>query len=286
MSWTISPPNFLPPGKDVTWRYYVHGTGTQAEAQAAFETSEFAAPINAWGGFLQTVRLTAWLGRAAGQTWYEGEITYTSAPTADAPGVAEGEGHGTLSPKWRILGHDQSVTTELITQSLATTNRYPSTAPDFKGAINVTEDGPQGIEIPVPVITIRMQRQLPLATYSYEWIRNQYPFYLKWNSAEWLGFPAKTVQFYTSRTDVEGDRIVINADLNYVPKITGQTIGDITGITKEGMDYQWLLRAKYQATVPGSSPERKFEYSKVVGVYCERYAETIDFATLGPVATY
>ena len=52
-----------------------------------------------------------------------------------------------------VYNFDTGGGSQHITQSLQTVSRYPGTAPDFKGAIGVTHDNVEGVDITVPVYT-------------------------------------------------------------------------------------------------------------------------------------
>ena len=137
-----------------------------------------------------------------------------------------------------------------ITHSVAHVESYVAsgTAPDHKGAIGVRSDGNgqsvDGCDVSVPVFTWQEVHNVPAALVaSYAWLQimeglvatiNNAAFRI-WGEGELLllgvaGQHAKlaeknvpiTFRFASSKTK------------------TGMTIGDITGVTKQGHDYLWV----------------------------------------------
>lgn len=142
--------------------------------------------------------------------------------------------------------------TQHITQSLETVASYPrpgETAPDFKGAIGVTKDNIEGVDVPVP------SRQWT-ETYALEdeYVTDEFKDLLEAytgcvNSAAFQGFLAGEVRFEGATLRTQGRMAVDDVAtafwelvLSYQsqPNQTYITIGDIEGIEKDGWDYLWV----------------------------------------------
>jgi len=173
-----------------------------------------------------------------------------------------------------------------ITQALEHVNTYDMYGGLFaghKGAIGVNRSGNslnvEGCDIVIPVFTWEETHNLPAGTVaSYAWIQtmeglvghiNDAPFRI-WAKGELLllgvsGSHASLVEkcspitfkFASSRTK------------------TDLTIGDITGITKEGHHWLWIEYQEYEDEAAGLQTKRPW------AVHVERVYEYADFGDLG-----
>jgi hypothetical protein len=167
--------------------------------------------------------------------------------------------------------------TQHITQSLQTVATYPAASasfapPNFGGAINVDENGPQGVDINVPVFSFNIVdiRQTVDQTY----IGNLYGLTATVNSAP--------VTFSTdddaSITLAAGEGLYLGAagtkrsgqpwEITHAfaasPNVTGLSIGTITDIAKAGWEYLWAYYAKAEDAVA------KRLIVRPIAVYVER----------------
>jgi len=168
--------------------------------------------------------------------------------------------------------------TQRITQSLATIASYaPSglTAPDFQGAIGVSDDRVEGVDIPVPSFQFTETHRFADAS-----VGSAYKltlFYLTgcMNDASFKGLAAGECLFLGATGSKRGDEDwSITFRFAGSPNVTGRTIGSITGIAKLGWDYLWVRYADFADS---------FSYSLVkrpVAAYVERVSAVADFSTL------
>lgn len=135
--------------------------------------------------------------------------------------------------------------TTRVTQSRTTVASYAppySTAPDFQGAIGVTEDRVEGADIVAPAFEFSETHRLLDSA-----VDNAYKLALfnltgRYNDATFRGFASGEVLFLgadgSKRT---GDELwSITFRFSASPNVTGLVIGDISGIDKLGWDYLWV----------------------------------------------
>lgn len=146
-----------------------------------------------------------------------------------------------------------------------TTVGYPLTggmllarAPDFKGAINVNAEGEvEGVESIVPSLTVTVTQRMEGTTLTPAYMLAIANLIGKYNNAEFLGFPAGTMQLSAGDGSLSFEIPNPNADLSqdpippqdrelsfeflYSPNLTNISIGDVTGIDKLGHQYMWTL---------------------------------------------
>jgi len=168
-----------------------------------------------------------------------------------------------------------------IVSSLETLDSYaPSgeTAPDFKQAIGVTSEGgdPEGVDIVVPASKFTCEFRHPLASCTVAFQALLETMTGTINDATFYGRPAGEVLFLGADWAV-GTKADPSFTYHFVrmPNLSSQTIGDITGISKRGHDYLWVL---FESEVDDAA---KFLAKRPKAVYVERiYLET-SFAALG-----
>jgi len=207
-------------------------------------------------------RLTAHLERTAEYAW-EGTVNY---------GKPE-EGEST----WTF---DTSGGTQRVTQSLDTVNSYaPSgeTAPNFHGAIGVSKDNVEGVDITTPIFNFGETHDLDdtlLADGTYKLTLfgltgkvNLYPF---------RGFAIGEVLFLGAQGSKTGmDNWSINYRFAASPNVVNLDLGDITITEKRGWDYLWVSYADAEDTTA------KRLIKKPVAAYVEQVYEYADFSLLG-----
>lgn len=136
-----------------------------------------------------------------------------------------------------------------ITQSYQTINAYAPpglTAPNFGGAIGVSEDRVEGVEVPIPKfdftethifdnITVTSAYQIALSNLTG-----------RKNAATWRTFPAGTVAFLGATGSNRGSgQWNITFRFSTSPNVTGLMIGTIGPISKLGWDYLWIRYADF-----------------------------------------
>jgi len=165
-----------------------------------------------------------------------------------------------------------------ITQSLATIGSFSAsgTPPAFGGAIGVTDNNVEGVDITVPVYTFS-------ETYTFEdsLITPSYKMTLfnltgKVNGYAWKGFAVGEALFLGASGTKRGfDAWEITYRFAGSPNRTGITVGTITGISKKGWEYLWIRYADKEDTTA------KALVKQPLAAYVEQVYEYVDFSLLG-----
>lgn len=165
-----------------------------------------------------------------------------------------------------------------ITQSRATT-RYAkpgTTAPDFKGAIGVTENGVEGVSIAVPIYNFSETHTFSDAAVSLAYRLTLFNLTGKVNAGQFKGFQPGEVLFLGAAADQAGlGDVAITFSFAAAPNVTGLVVGDITGISKRGWEYLWI---RYEDTEDANA---KALVKTPTAVYVEQVYAYGDFALLG-----
>jgi len=165
--------------------------------------------------------------------------------------------------------------TQHITQSLATVGSYGASgaAPDFQGAIGVTHDNVEGVDITVPVYNFSETHYIPDAD-----VNKAAYFSLtgKVNDAAFKGLAAGECLFLGASGSKRGEEDwEITFRFAASPNRTGISVGNITGISKKGWEYLWVRYADVEDA--GSNTLVK----QPVAAYVEQVYEYGNFAALG-----
>lgn len=165
-----------------------------------------------------------------------------------------------------------------ITQSFGTINAYAlggGTPPDFQGAIGVSEDRVEGVDIPVPNFQFSETHRFASTFVDSTFKRTLFTLTGTFNNASFKGFDAGECLFLGASGSQRGDELwSITFRFAGSPNVTGLTVGGITGIDKYGWDYMWVL---YEEFVDN------FAYKLVqrpVAAYVERVLQPADFSLL------
>ena len=187
----------------------------------------------------------------------------------------EQQDFGLISLEFRIGTEN----TKLM-QSINTVASYPApgqTAPNFQGAINVSANGVEGVEIAIPTFEWSETWRHPDQTINgLAYGGTLYTVTGRVNNAPFRGFAAGEVLF----RGAEGRKTRHDAwEFSYhfaaSPNATNLRVGPITGISKKGWEYLWVLyhekeddNAKSLVQVPRA-------------VYIEQVYPTANFSVLG-----
>lgn len=161
-----------------------------------------------------------------------------------------------------------------VTQSLSTT-KYGSEAIDFKGAIGVTENGIEGVEVPAPALQIVKTRRFAPDFVTPAYLKTLATLSGSKNDAAFMGFEAGELLFEGAtgsqkRPDEPWD---ITFNFNASQNATGLSVDTITGIAKLGWNYLWVhYRTKETALGLAQQPR---------GVYVEEVSPDGDFTAIG-----
>ncbi|HQL54779.1 MAG TPA: hypothetical protein PLQ87_08720 [Phycisphaerae bacterium] len=246
----------------VELRYVIRGTNSDVEARAALLAGS-PATYDPWGsGWFYLPRDTVTV-QPVGDLLWEGIVRYGPVPQTEQS----------------VFNFDTGGGTQHITHALATVARYAppgKTAPDCKGAIGVTTDSVEGVDITVPVYQFSETHYLAdtLVTPAYK--ATLFGLTGKVNSAGFKGFAAGEVLFLGAAGSKRGSG---DWEITYrfaaSPNVTNLTIGDITGINKKGWEYLWVRYSDSEDTVA------KALVKKPVAVYIEQVYPYGDLGLLG-----
>ncbi len=218
----------LNPSADLS--YIVAGTNDEAAAIAA--VNAIATPYGLlWPNEISLERLDAMSG---GFQMFRATVSY--GPVQGGLGTGEGEELPTFTC-------DYSGESAKILQGLAVVNTYPAAgqpAVNFNGAINVTSEGVEGVEIEVPVFSFSLSISIPTSLFTTSYQASVAKITKSINNNTWRGFAAKEVRFDgMSVSGTFGERTSITFRFSVSPNMTDLEVGGITGITKAGWDYLW-----------------------------------------------
>lgn len=172
---------------------------------------------------------------------------------------------------------DTSGGTQHITQSIATT-AYPETAPDQGGAIGVTKDGVEGVDITVSAFKFSQTKYFSNVSAAYmNTLRNLTG---KTNNATFKGFAAGEVKFdgvtgghRGNAANAEKWELTFNFEVQ--PSRFDFAVGTIEHINKVGWDY---MDIRYEDVVDEAAQTL---VKKPVAVYIHQVYERDNFANLG-----
>ena len=255
--WDSREATFGDDSESVELKFVIQGTDNDIAARAALLA---AAPVL----YANLVRQSAQLNPTGYMLW-EGIVRYGRRKPPET---------GDSSYQFDTGGGTQH-----ITQSLQTVGRYaPSgkTAPDFQGAIGVTHDNVEGVDITVPVYNFSETHYIAssLVTGAYKATL----FYLtgKVNNAAFRGFAAGEVLFLGASGSKRGEEDwEITFKFAASPNVTNLTIGEITGVSKKGWEYLWVRYADDEDTAA------KVLVKKPIAVYVEQVYPYGNFSGLG-----
>jgi hypothetical protein len=169
--------------------------------------------------------------------------------------------------------------TQHITQSLSTVGSYApagNTPPNFGGAIGVTHDSVEGVDITVPVYTFTETHIIAASTVNNTYKGNLFRLTGRVNNAGFKGTAAGECLFLGAAGSKRGtDDWEITFRFAASPNRTDLAVGDITVASKKGWEYLWVRYA--DAEDAGA----KMLIKKPVAAYVEKVYEEDNFALLG-----
>ena len=244
----------------VELRYVIRGTNDDVEARNALVAFS-PATYDPWGsGWFYLPRETVSV-QPVGDLLWEGVVRYGPFTPTDESTFAFDTGGGT----------------QHITQSKQTIAKYPAgSAPDFKGAIGVTNDSVEGVDITVPVYHFSETHYLPDTTVTPAYRLTIFQLTGRVNVGAFKGFNAGEVLFLGASGARRGyGDWEITFRFAASPNVNNLTIGDITGIDKKGWEYLWVRYADSE------DQTAKALVKKPLAVYIERVYDDGDLSLLG-----
>ena len=167
-----------------------------------------------------------------------------------------------------------------VTNSRATV-RYPSTAPDHKGAIEVDSDGDvQGVDIVVPALKLTAKKRWLKDSTTYNettyltYMRTMSRYTGQMNSATYGPFAANELLFLGASGEFQaGKDNEVEYHFAASDNESALAIGAVTGIAKAGHDYLWI---SYKHATDGAGKKCRVP----AYAYVERVYDQFDFNTL------
>ena len=213
---------------------------------------------------------------------HEGHDTWTFTADYVHPEVKDRQ--QTLDTGDYTFSFDTGGGTVKRTVSKATT-KYPKsgeTAPDFKGAISVTKNNSEqtveGVDIGIPSLKFSIRKRFPLATLTLDYVNLLHSMTFTTNNASFLGFAAGELLFIgaSGQEATDGDPEIT---FNFLasPNDSDLTIGDITGVAKNGHEYLWV----YFEEKEDSAANMTVKQPKAC--YVEKVYDASNFGALGIV---
>jgi len=177
-----------------------------------------------------------------------------------------------------VFTFDTTGGTQHITQSIATKHKYPSTAPDLGGAIGVTGDSVEGVDITVPTYAFSETHYLPDAMVSDAYKGKLFKLTGTVCNAAFKGGQAGEILFLgaTGSKRGQGDWEV-TFKFAASPNVTGLTIGTLTAIEKKGWEYVWV---RYVTKEVGTGADKMITQTPKA-VYVEQVYYDGSFGDLG-----
>jgi len=241
--------------------YVLTGTSDDVTAKELIESST-AETYN--GLSRQSINLDPeWVDTTAGDGRWLATVRYGIKPPTGEPSFSFDTGGGT----------------QHVTQSISTIQRYAppgKTAPDFKGAIGVTHDNVEGVDITVPVYQFAETHYLADSAVTPSYKGALFSLTGKVNNAAFKGCAAGECLFLGASGSKRGaDDWEITFKFAASPNRTGITVGTITDINKKGWEYMWVRYADAEDAAAKAIVKRP------LAVYVEKVYEEGDFSGLG-----
>ncbi len=268
----------------VTLQYLITGVSDDATAEGLV----LGAAASSYRGLSRhRIRVTPeWADETTGEGHWQAEVEYRR-PESVQPQVGEVE-----------VEIDIGEEPFHITQSLSTAQAYaPSgeTAPDFKGAINVGDDGVGGVDTTAPVMRVSVSVYRAAASVTSAYIATCYGLAAKTNSGpftitekKYVGGELTSGNSYTFAAgelrltrvhkpslSANGEMYVMGYEFHASPNATGLSVGPITGIDKLGQQLLWAHNVRVRDDAAKRIARRP------IAAYVENIRYAADFSPLG-----
>lgn len=241
-------------------RYDIFGVADDVEARNELRSAAPAA-FDLFGTGLWLLPRESLHVQRIGVNWWEGTAHYSALRLANE----------------RLSTFDTGGGVQRITQSRATVQRYApagQTAPNYRGAIGVTADGVEGVDIVVPVFHFSETRFPDALTNEHKGVI--FSLTGRVNNNDFLGYDAGEVLFLGASGSRRGSGVwEVLYRFAASPNFENLTIGDITGIDKKGWEYLWVRYADSEDAAA------KALVKKPLAVYIERVYDQGDMSLLG-----
>ncbi len=169
--------------------------------------------------------------------------------------------------------------TQHLTQSIETVGKYPSSAPDYGGAIGYDGEKVNGVDIVQPVSNFSETHYLSDSVITTSYKKGVARITGMMNYSSFRGYDPGEVLFMGASGTKKGDDSdplwEVTFKFSVSPNRTSFKVGDITVSEKYGWDYMWV---RYADEV---DDEKKTLVKKPTAVYIERVYKITKFSALG-----
>lgn len=209
-------------------------------------------------------------------TIWECTVSYAKKDPATENSQENPPETGDMAISFDTAGGMQHISQSLQTVQKKSFSEGQFTPPDFKGAIGVTKDSVEGVEIYVPSFQYQVTRYVAIEQVTQAYINNLFRLTGKTNRGNFHGFAAGQVLLAGVSGSQRGE-----ADWELTYKFlcsenrSNLTIGEITGVNKKGWEYLWVI---YEDSEDETA---KWLVKKPVAAYVEKVYEDGDFGLLG-----
>jgi len=169
-----------------------------------------------------------------------------------------------------------------ISQSLSTIAAYTNemSTPDHGGAINVTSNGIEGVDIVAPDYQFTKFKRFSGSDVDATFKGNLLALTGSVNDASFFGLAAGECLFVGANGtyDSDADEWSITFNFRGSPNKSGLQVGDITGISKKGWEYLWVQYEEVEDAT-ATTIVRKPRFVFVEQVYEEKDFSLLDIGT-------
>ena len=253
-------------GGSVTFHYVLAGTSDDLAAMEAL--------LDATAQYYDTLRREAnptiepiWVDEGAADGEWACQVRYNPVTSGAAPEP------GDSAYRFETGGGSTH-----ITQSLQTIGSYAASgsAPNFKGAIGVTPDSVEGVDIVTPVYEWSETHYFGDSAVTLDYRKDLFRLTGRVNNDAFKGLDAGECLFRGASGSKRGDDDwEISFRFAGSPNRTNLTVGDIGSINKKGWEYLWI---RYEDVVDSAA---KRLVKRPLAAYVEKVYETDDFSKLG-----
>ena len=223
---------------------------------------------------------------AGSPTVYDGLVRKSAQVEPVGPGLWDGVVRYTLFDyKPPAVGEstfsfDTGGGTQHVTQSLQTVGKYPvGAAPDFGGAVGVTHDNVEGVDITIPVYQFSETHYFDPSYVTPSYQGTLFNLTGKVNNGYFRNCAPGECLFLGASGSRRGTSNDADWEITFrfagSPNATGLVVGSITGISKKGWEYMWVRYADSE------DADAKVLVKKPVAVYIEKVYELANFGLLG-----
>jgi len=239
--------------------YFITGTSDEFVAYAALN----AATAAAFGGF---VKDGVTIDRRLDATSWAGSVSW---------GPFETKAVGDSSFSFDTGGGSAHVATSLATVSATKAAGMPA-APNFRGAIGVTDDGVEGVDITAPAYNFQETHFFDVAYVTAAYKITLFTLTGAWNAGVYKGFAIGECMFAGASGSLK-DHSMWEITYKFVclPNIVNLAVGPITVPLKRGHDHVWLRYREVEDAAAGHLGRQP------IAAYVEQVSPSGNLALLG-----